>query len=268
MTAPTVALIQYSATADRAANLAVLERLVRQAAADGAQLVLTPENADRMVADKALVRSGAFAEADHPSIAAMAGWARELRLHLLIGSLPVLGPEADRPRSRSLLIGPDGAVAARYDKRHMFDVDLPNGERYRESETLAPGDAAVVAQTPWGGLGLSICYDLRFPEPYREMARAGATMIAVPAAFTAETGMAHWHVLLRARAIETGAFILAPAQTGSHDGGRRTFGHSLIISPWGEVIADGGTGEGIVMATIDPAAVARARAAIPAWRTA
>ena len=268
MSTLTVALIQYSATADRAANLSTLERLVRQAAADGARLVLTPENADRMVADKALVRSGAAPEDAHPSIAAMAGWAGELGLHLLIGSLPVTGSEPGRPRSRSLLIGPGGGVIARYDKRHMFDVDLPNGERYRESETLAPGEETVVAPTPWGGLGLSICYDLRFPEAYREMARAGAGMIAVPAAFTAETGMAHWHVLLRARAIETGAFLLAPAQTGSHDGGRRTFGHSLIVSPWGEVIADGGTGEGVVTATIDLAAVDRARAAIPAWRTA
>lgn len=261
----TLALIQYSATADRTANLVVLERLIKQAAEQGAELILTPENADRMVATRAALMADCHSEADHPTIYAASGWARDLNIHLLLGSLPVIGPETDRLRARSLLIGPDGQVTARYDKRHMFDVNLPGGEIYRESERLAAGDQLVVAATPWGGLGLSICYDIRFPEPYRQMARAGAKMIAIPAAFTAETGAAHWQVLLRARAIETGAFVLAPAQTGVHDGGRRTHGHSLIISPWGDVIADGGKAEGVVMATIDLSAVDRARVAIPAW---
>lgn len=165
--------------------------------------------------------------------------------------------------NRLLLIRPDGEVAARYDKIHLFDVDLPD-RTYRESQTFRGGDQAVVADLPWLKLGLSVCYDVRFPQLYRALAKAGAGMLAVPAAFTQITGQAHWHVLLRARAIETGCFVVAPAQVGVHPGGRRTFGHSLVVAPWGEVLADAGDTQGIVTATIDPARIAEARARIPA----
>ena len=174
-------------------------------------------------------------------------------------------PGDARAANRSLLIDPTGAVVARYDKLHVFDVDLPNGETYRESATVRPGDRAAMAQTPWGGLGLTVCYDIRFPHLYRQLAKAGAAMIAVPAAFTVPTGEAHWETLLRARAIETGAFILAPAQGGTHEDGRRTWGRSTVVGPWGEIVAKADHDDPcVVPATLDLTAVARARAAVPA----
>jgi len=193
--------------------------------------------------------------------------ARELHIWLLIGSLALRGADG-KLVNRSLLFAPNGERAASYDKIHLFDVDLPTGERIRESEAYAGGGAAPIVATPWGHLGMTICYDVRFPGLYRRLAQQGAAFLSVPSAFTVPTGEAHWHVLLRARAIETGAFVLAPAQTGEHDSGRRTYGHSLVVSPWGEVLADAGTDIGVTLATLDPGAVAAARARIPAWQDA
>ncbi|HYD99546.1 MAG TPA: carbon-nitrogen hydrolase family protein, partial [Alphaproteobacteria bacterium] len=174
--------------------------------------------------------------------------------------------EDGRVANRLFVIDPQGEIRARYDKIHMFDVDLAGGESYRESATFRPGEQAVLAQTPWGGLGMTVCYDLRFPHLYRALAQAGARLLAVPAAFTVPTGRAHWHVLLRARAIETGCFVIAPAQTGTHDAGRQTYGHSLIVDPWGEVLADGGGEPGFVTADLDLGRIDEARGMVPALR--
>jgi predicted amidohydrolase len=189
--------------------------------------------------------------------------AATLGIHLHIGSMAIrlLG---DGVANRAFLIGPDGAVLTRYDKIHMFDVDLPGGESYRESALYRPGDAAVVADLPWTRVGLSVCYDVRFPQLYRELAQAGASLLAIPAAFTRTTGEAHWHVLVRARAIETGAYVVAAAQGGHHQDGRDTYGHSLIVDPWGKILAEAGTEPGIIVADIDPEASAAARRRIPA----
>ncbi len=176
----------------------------------------------------------------------------------------VLRASAEKLANRSLLIDPAGHIAARYDKIHMFDVEIPDGQSYRESRVYEAGTEAVTAELPWGRLGLTVCYDLRFPYLYRSLAQAGAQFLSIPSAFTRFTGQAHWHVLLRARAIETGCFVFAPAQCGSHDGGRETYGHSLIVAPWGEVLADGGEEPGVTLAEIDPAEVAKARTMIPA----
>ena len=189
--------------------------------------------------------------------------AKDLGIWLSVGSLAIK-VAADKVANRSFLMGPDGRIHARYDKIHMFDVELPNGETYEESRNYRPGGEAVVADTPFGRLGLTICYDLRFPHLYRALAKAGASYLTVPSAFTQVTGEAHWHVLLRARAIETGCFVFAAAQSGTHENGRKTFGHSLIVGPWGEVLADGGTQTGVVTADIDPARVSEARGRIPA----
>lgn len=258
-----VALIQTSARRDMAENLAVIGDLVREAKAAGAAFALTPENVTMIepIRDQALAK--ARPEAEHPGVPLFAALAAETGLWLLAGSLSIKLPDG-RIANRSMLFRPDGGIAARYDKIHLFDVDLANGESYRESATVAPGDAAVVAATPWGGLGMTVCYDLRFPHLHRHLANAGAVMLSVPAAFTVPTGEAHWHVLLRARAIETGCFVLAPAQTGTHAEGRRTYGHSLVVAPWGEVLADGGTETGIVLADLDLEKVEIARQRIPA----
>jgi predicted amidohydrolase len=196
-------------------------------------------------------------------VAAFAGLAREVNAWLLAGSLPVKAPSG-KVFNRSVLFDDKGRVAAHYDKIHLFDVDLPSGERYRESSTFEAGDRASIADTPWGPVGLTVCYDLRFPHLYRQLAQAGARYLLVPSAFTKVTGEAHWHVLLRARAIEAGAFVFAPAQTGTHAEGRRTFGHSLIVDPWGTVLADGGEEVGVVTAHIDPALCDRAQGQVPA----
>jgi len=202
------------------------------------------------------------AEEKDASLARFRELARQLGIYVHIGSLAVkVSPE--RAGNRSFLIDRDGEIVARYTKIHMFDVDLANGESYRESRTFRPGENAVAADLPWGRLGLTICYDLRFPALYRALAEAGASFLAIPSAFTRQTGEAHWHVLIRARAIENGCFILAAAQGGPHENKRETFGHSLIVDPWGRILAEGGTEPGIVMATVDPAEVARARARIP-----
>lgn len=262
-----IALIQTRTPATAAAGLAHVEPLIRQAAADGAKLILTPEGTN-LLEQRREQRAAAITDEDQDAcVIGLRRLAAELDVWLLIGSAIVRSGHSgdDRAANRSLLIDATGAITARYDKLHVFDVDLPNGETYRESSTIRPGDAAAVTETPWGKLGLSVCYDVRFPHLYRQLAKAGAMMIAVPAAFTVPTGEAHWETLLRARAIETGAFVLASAQGGTHEDGRKTWGRSTVVAPWGEVIGKLDHDEPDVLhATLDLSAVARARSAVPA----
>lgn len=262
----TLGLLQMTSSIDPDENLVMLEAGVRSLAGRGAQLVMTPEMTGLLDGNKQRLRSHARTEDADETVALARRLAEELGLWLLIGSQAIVVDDAPDSllANRSFLIGPDGAVRARYDKVHLFDVDLPSGERYRESSSYRPGKDAVVAETPWGKLGLAICYDVRFPHLFRTLAQAGAKLISVPAAFTKVTGEAHWHTLLRARAIETGCFIAAPAQTGRHKDGRTTFGHSLVIAPWGDVLADGGEEPGGLIAQIDLSLVETARARIPA----
>jgi predicted amidohydrolase len=256
------ACIQLCASDDVAANLRETSALIRDAHKQGAGFIATPENTNLMAAGKAAKLEKTFSEADDPSLPAFRALAEELGVWLLIGSLAIKVSET-KTANRSFLISPQGAIAARYDKIHLYDVDLANGERYRESNTVAGGDRAVTADLPFGRIGLTVCYDLRFPHLYRTLAHQGAFLLTVPAAFTETTGKAHWHVLLRARAIENGAFVLAPAQCGIHPNGRRTYGHSLIVSPWGEILAEADDKPGVILADIDPARSAAARAQIP-----
>ena len=261
-------LVQLTVTDDPAANLPVTVALVRQAVAGGADLILTPECTNALSSNRQRQRALFHDEDTDPTLAALRSEAARAGKWLLIGSLGVLTQDADgRFANRSFLIAPDGAIAARYDKIHMFDVNVSKTEVYRESAGYRPGAQAVLVATPLGRLGLTVCYDLRFPHLYRRLAQAGAQILTVPAAFNHVTGQAHWEVLLRARAIETGCFVLAPAQCGFHaeqDGkGRRTHGHSLAIAPWGEVLADGGTMPGVTFADLDLAEVDRARARVP-----
>lgn len=259
----TVACIQMNSGSRMEENLLQAEEWIRAAAGKGAEFVLLPENAFLMHDPAEKANTGLVEEAAHPAVLRCRELARELEIRLLIGSVALASPQGGKAWNRSLLINPAGEITARYDKIHLFDVDLGGGEKYEESARIAGGEKAVVAALPWGKLGLSICYDVRFPQLYRMLAQAGADFLAVPAAFTAKTGKAHWHVLLRARAIENGCFVFAPAQCGDHPGGRRTFGHALIVSPWGEILADAGEAPGMALATIDPAEVARARRSIP-----
>ncbi len=259
-----IACVQVNAQDDMEANIRAAEAFAREAAGTGAKLIGFPENVAFMAPDGQGVREAARAESEHPALARFRALARALDAWLLIGSLGIAGADdAGRVANRSFVIDAAGNVVTRYDKIHMFDVELPGGESYRESATFRPGAAAVAVATPWAKLGLTICYDVRFPYLYRALAKAGAEIIAVPAAFTLTTGRAHWHTLLRARAIETGAYVFAPAQCGTHPRGRKTFGHSLVVDPWGEVLADGGESPGVVTADIDLAMVARVRAQIP-----
>ena len=258
-----VGLVQLASGTEVEANLAATEAGVRRAREAGADFVLTPETTDLMDMRRRSLFAKAEGEAEHRGLAGFRALAAELGCWLLIGSLVVRLSE-ERLANRSFLVDPSGAVRARYDKIHMFDVAVPDGQTYRESASYRPGETAVVADLPWGRLGLTICYDLRFPHLYRVLAGAGADFLTVPAAFTRLTGQVHWHVLLRARAIETGCYVFAPAQCGETSQGRRTYGHSLIVTPWGEVLGDGGEAPGIVTAEVDPARVAEARAMIPA----
>ena len=235
----------------------------RDAAADGASLICLPEYFSALSSDGPRLTIEAFDESAHPALPAFSELARGHEIWVLLGSLPIAAPSG-KMHNRSFLIGPGGEIVQRYDKIYLFDVELPGGEEYLESETIEPGGELAVAELPWGKLGMSVCYDLRFPNLYRQLAWAGADFLAVPAAFTETSGRAHWHVLNRARAIENGAFVFAPCQCGEHAGGARTYGHSLIVDPWGRVLADGGAEPGIVMATIDPGEVTRTRAMIPA----
>lgn len=255
--------MQLTAGSEPRANFAAAAEWISAARARGADLILTPETTNMMEPRRRLMMEKARAEEDDPVIADFAALARDLGCWLLLGSAVVRVAE-DKAANRSLLFAPDGRCAARYDKIHMFDVELPDGQSYHESKAFRPGGAAVVADLPWGRLGLTVCYDLRFPQLYRSLAKAGADFLTVPSAFTRFTGAAHWHVLLRARAIETGCFVFAPAQCGDHEGGRETYGHSLIVAPWGEVLADGGEAPGVTLAEIDTALVAKARGMVPA----
>ncbi|MBL8665797.1 MAG: carbon-nitrogen hydrolase family protein [Candidatus Odyssella sp.] len=257
------ACVQVTAGRELRPNIETALRLGRDARRMGADFIAYPENVTMIEPVGADAIRKALPEAEHPGIPAFRALARETGAWILAGSLSIRLSEA-KYANRSLLFDPAGNVAARYDKLHLFDVDLAGGERHRESERIVPGDRAVTAATPWGVLGLTICYDIRFPQLYRALAKAGATMFTVPAAFTEQTGRAHWHILMRARAIECGAFVIAAAQCGTHAQGRRTYGHSLIVDPWGEVLADGGESEGVIVAEIDPAKAAEARRRIPA----
>ena len=258
----TVGLISMRSGFSPAANLDDAIGLIRQAKENGADYVQTPEMTNIMDIKRERLFAAMVGEEDDKSLARLRELARELGIFIHIGSLGVkVSPE--RAANRSFLIDRQGEIAARYDKIHMFDVDLANGESYRESRNFRPGEHAVVADLPWGRIGLSICYDLRFPALYRALAEAGASFIAIPAAFTKQTGEAHWHILIRARAIENGCYVMAAAQGGMHENGRATFGHSLIVDPWGRIVAEGGTEPGVVMATIDPAEVANARGRVP-----
>jgi predicted amidohydrolase len=265
MTTLKLACIQANTGNDLAANLATVTGMIREAAANGAVFVLTPEYTLMMDGSGRVMRDNALPADGGAPLAKLQALAKELNIWLLIGSLTLrTGDEADtRIVNRSLLINVLGEVVSAYDKIHMFDVTLPDGKVIRESSAYRPGDKAVVTETSWGKLGMTICYDLRFPALFRALAQAGAQMIAVPSSFQRQTGKAHWHILLQARAIENACYIIAPAMCGDHAGNRQTFGHSLVVSPWGEVVADGGEGPGITYAEIDLARVVKVRGMIP-----
>lgn len=259
------ALVQMRSGRDMKRNIAEAAAMIREAKAGGADFVLTPEITNIMEPDKARLAGLLKPEGEDAGVAAFASLARDLKIWLMAGSLALRG-ETGKLVNRSLLFTPGGAVAARYDKIHLFDVTLPDGEEIRESASFSPGDQAVVAGLPWCRFGMTICYDVRFAALYRALAQAGAAVLTVPAAFTVPTGKGHWHVLLRARAIETGSFVLAAAQGGTHDSGRATYGHSLAVSPWGEVLAEAGIDPGVTLVEIDPAQSTLARQRIPALR--
>lgn len=280
-----VACIQLTSGADLLENIAKVEQQVEKAVASGAKFITTPENTFLM--EESGKGRILYKQDDYPAIKASETMARKHKVWLLIGSVAILSNEyrvqsAEEKKkkgkysnsqlsthnsaltyNRSLLFNPEGEIVAHYDKIHLFDVEVGDGQTYRESAKILPGEKAVIAKTPWAKLGMTICYDVRFPQLYRALAKSGAQIITVPAAFTQVTGEAHWHVLLRARAIESGCFVIAPAQTGTHAGNRKTYGHSLIIDPWGKILADGGTEEGIITADIDLSEVAKTRAKLP-----
>ena len=263
-----IALIQLTVTDDPVANLAASLGFVRQAHAEGAEFILTPECTNGLWSNRAAQKAMLRLEEDDATLAALRDEAGKLGVWLLIGSLALLTGDSDgRFANRSFLIRPDASIAARYDKIHMFDVNVSETEVYRESAAFRPGSQAVIAKTPFAPIGMTVCYDVRFATLYRKLAQGGAQIITVPAAFNHITGAAHWETLLRARAIENGAFVLAPAQTGFHaeaDGkGRRTYGHSLAIAPWGEVLANGGTDPGVTLVDLDLTQVADARGRVP-----
>ncbi len=258
----TAALIQITSSDDMPANIAVLTNFIAQAARKGAGLICTPETSHLMTQGREKALSLTYFEADDPGLKALRGAASKHKVWLLIGSL-IIKKTQDRLLNRSYVIAPDGEIAARYDKIHLFDIDLGGGESYRESALYDAGDTPSIARTSFGDIGMTICYDLRFPLLYTLLGRAGVSIITVPSAFTVPTGQAHWHTLLRTRAIETGAYILAPAQMGLHATGRETYGHSLIIDPWGEIVADAGKVPGIVLAELDLAKVAAVRQKMP-----
>lgn len=262
-----IALVQMRSSIEMARNVKDAEALVREAAATGAVYVQTPEVSNIFDPDKERLKAVIASEADDPLVRRLAELAKELNIHLHAGSVAVKAGDG-RIANRSLVFAPDGNIVARYDKIHLFDIDLPNGESYRESATYAPGETAAVADLPFAKLGLCICYDVRFPRLANAYANAGACVLTYPAAFTVPTGQAHWHVLLRARAIETGSFVLAAAQGGDHDGGKSTYGHSLVISPWGEILAEAGTEPCLITAEIDPEESRLARQRIPALKNA
>ncbi len=256
-------LVQMCTGRDVDKNLADATALVRTAAGLGAQYVQTPEITTIMEMDRKRLFEAIGPEEGNPAVSHFAQLARELAIWLHIGSMAIK-LASGKVANRSFLFAPSGAIGARFDKIHMFDVELPGGETYRESKNYQAGDTGVLADLPWGVLGLTVCYDLRFPHLYRALAKAGADFLAIPSAFTRKTGEAHWHTLLRARAIENGCFVLAAAQAGKHESGRETYGHSLVVSPWGDVVAEAdGASTGAIIADIDPGAVLEARQRIP-----
>ncbi len=258
-----VALVQNRAERDMAPSIAALEPMIRAAAKNGAHVIQLPEIATMLEPDNTAVLAKTKPEAQDPGLAKFRALAAELKRWILVGSLLIREPGRDKVVNRSFVLDPDGRIVARYDKIHLFDVEIKDGQMYRESATVEPGTRATIAQLPWGKLGLSICYDLRFPQLYRALAQGGADMLAIPAAFTYKTGEAHWHVLVRARAIESGAFVFSATQCGVHAEGRRTFGHSLVVDPWGEVLVDAGDQVGVVTADIDLSKVEAVRRMIP-----
>jgi predicted amidohydrolase len=255
-------LIQMRSGRVPKANLDAALRLIGEAKALGADYVQTPEMTNIMEPSRETLLATITDEDKDICLSAFREQARKLSIHLHIGSLAVKA-SPDMAANRSYMIDPKGEIIARYDKIHMFDVDLEGGESYRESRNFRPGESAVVTDLPYARFGLSICYDLRFPALYRALAESGATVLAIPSAFTRQTGEAHWHVLVRARAIENGSFVLAAAQGGRHENGRETFGHSLVVDPWGRILAEGGSEPGVVIADIDPAEIGKARAKVP-----
>jgi predicted amidohydrolase len=267
-----IACAQTTTGPEVAANIQHATDLIRRARDARADLIGLPEVVNVMDLDKKALAAKTTTEKDDAMLAAMRELAKETGAWLLLGSIVVkhdgVTDDQGRPKfaNRSILVGADGEIKARYDKIHMFDVDLDGGESYRESKAYEPGTKATLAELPWAKLGMTICYDLRFPHLYRHLAHAGAGVFSIPAAFTRPTGRAHWHVLMRARAIENACYVFSPAQCGEHGGGRKTYGHSLIVDPWGEVIADGGEEPGIVVAEIDMAKVEEARGKVPALR--
>jgi len=260
-----VGIVQLNTGNEVNAAIDNVEPLIREAAKDGAQLITTPETTHLMEMDRRAVLEKASFECDDQGLRRFRSLARELGIWLHIGSL-IIKVADDKLANRAFVISAEGEICARYDKLHLFDIDLPNGESYRESRLYVPGKDAVLVESPWGKIGLSICYDLRFPHLYRTLAEDGASIIMVPAAFTVKTGEAHWHTLLKARAIETGCFILAAAQTGEHATGRSTYGHSLAVNPWGTVIADAKTRPGITLVDLDLAKVAETRLTMPSLK--
>ena len=262
MTSVRIACLQTNSGNDFDANLATLTEMTREAAAGGAKFVFSAEYALMMDGSGRTMREKALAPDAEPALSALTGLSRELGVWQLVGSL-TLKSDDGRMVNRSLLISAEGKVVAAYDKIHMFDATLPSGTVIKESSAYRPGEQAVAADTPWGKLGMTVCYDLRFPQLYRVLAQRGASMLAIPSSFQRETGKAHWHVLLRARAIENAAFVIAPALCGDHPGKRTTYGHSLVIDPWGEVLADAGEAPGIVYAELDLAQVEKVRGMLP-----
>lgn len=260
------ALLQMTAGVDPAANAATLVAAVAEARAAGADMLFTPEMSGCLDRDRQRSQGALRAEAEDMVLAAVREAAREAELWVQLGSLATLDVTSGKRRNRAYLIDDQGAIRAHYDKMHLFDVDLPSGESWRESASYLGGEGPVLAQTPWGGLGLSICYDLRFPELYRRLSDAGAGIIAIPAAFTVPTGEAHWHVLMRARAIENAMFVVAAAQTGTHEDGRATYGHSLVVDPWGTVLLDAGTAPGLHIVDLPLERIDEVRARIPVLR--
>ena len=260
-----VALAQMNTGIDPAANAKALVAAIAGAGAGGADMIFTPEMSGLLDRDRARATPRLRNEAEDPVLAAVREAAAKAGIWVQLGSLALAGERADgRLVNRGFLIDDSGAVRARYDKIHLFDVDLANGESWRESAVYSPGSAPMLASTPWGSIGLSICYDLRFPDLYRSLTDAGAVILTVPAAFTVPTGTAHWHLLLRARAVEAGVFVIAAAQSGTHEDGRATYGHSLVVDPWGEVLLDMGEGTGVGILDIDLARVAEVRGRVPA----
>lgn len=257
-----IAVLQMTAGIDPALNAATIVAAAERCAGEGAAMLFTPEMSGLLDRDRKRAAPHIVAESANPVLAATREAAARHGLWIALGSLAVARRDG-RWANRSLLVAPDGAIAARYDKIHMFDVDLASGESWRESNAYAPGERVVVAQTPLGRLGLTVCYDIRFPALFEELGRQGCDAIAIPAAFTVPTGKAHWHLLQRARAVEASAWIVAAAQTGCHADGRETFGHSLVVDPWGDVVLDMGREPGLGFATIDPARTAEVRAQLP-----